>query len=254
MANPSSSAVLGIDIGGTGIKGAPVDVATGRLLAERHVLATPQPATPAAVAETVRQMVAHFGWTGPVGCTFPAIVHNGVTLSAANVDPAWVGAPAQRLLSDAVGLPLALFNDADAAGSAEARFGAAHGRGGKVLVITLGTGIGSALIVNGQLVANTELGHLRYPGTESAEKSCSARVKSDQNLGWDEYIARLGGYLQYVELLLSPDLIIIGGGISRDHADFLPRLQLRCEVLPAQLQNDAGIVGAAIEAAQALAR
>ena len=241
-------AVLGIDIGGSGIKGAPVDVAAGVLQTERLRLLTPQPATPQAVAQTVRELVDHFSWQGPIGCTFPAIVHNGTTLSAANVDKSWVGAPAQQILSDAVGQPLLLLNDADAAGLAEAAFGAARGVAGVVIMLTLGTGIGSALVVDGKLVPNTELGHLQFKGG-IAEKYCSAKAREDQGLKWKEYALRLNEYLNHLELLFSPDLIIIGGGISRKHEKFLPELNLRTPVVPAALRNDSGIVGAALAAA-----
>lgn len=246
----AGSAVLGIDIGGSGIKGAPVDIATGALLADRVKLETPQPATPEAVAQTVRDVVTHFSWQGPIGCTFPAIVHHGVTLSAANVDKSWIGASAQQILADAVGQPLLLLNDADAAGLAEVTFGAAKGVAGTVIVLTLGTGIGSALIVDGRLVPNTEFGHLQLKGA-AAEKYCSAKIKDEQDLKWKEYAHRLNEYLNHVELLFSPDLIIIGGGISRKHDKFLPELKLRSPVLPAALRNDAGIVGAALAVAHA---
>lgn len=243
--------VLGIDIGGTGIKGAPVNVETGELLAERIRLDTPQPATPQAVGEVVKQLVEHFNWTGPVGCTFPAIVHNGVTLSAANVDASWMEAPAQAILSEMIGLPLKLMNDADAAGLAEGVFGAAKGQKGKVLVITLGTGIGSALIMDGKLVTNTEFGHLIFKNNEIAEKYCSGKVKDDLDMKWKEYIQRLNEYVLHLQLLLSPDLLIIGGGISKKHDKFIPELKgLRFPVVPAELKNDAGIVGAALEAAR----
>lgn len=239
--------VLGIDIGGSGIKGAPVNTVTGELLAERIRLDTPQPATPDAVAKTVRELVDLFAWKGPIGCTFPAIVHHGVTLSAANVDKSWVGAPAQDILTNAVGQPLLLLNDADAAGLAEVTFGAAKGVMGTVIVLTLGTGIGSALIVDGRLVPNTEFGHLQFKG-DAAEKYCSAKVKEDNGLKWKEYAQRLNEYLNHVELLFSPDLVIIGGGISRKHEKFLPDMSLRAPILPASLRNDAGIVGAALAA------
>lgn len=237
--------VLGIDIGGSGIKGAPVDIETGALLAERIKLDTPQPATPEAVGQVVRELVTQFSWKGPIGCTFPAIVHHGITLSAANVDKSWIGAPAQQILADAVGQPLLLLNDADAAGLAEVTFGAAKGVTGTVIVLTLGTGIGSALIVDGRLVPNTEFGHLQFKGGV-AEKYCSAKIKDEMGLKWKEYSLRLNEYLNHVELLFSPDLIIIGGGISRKHEKFLPELKLRSPVLPAALRNDAGIVGAAL--------
>lgn len=247
------SVILGIDIGGSGIKGAPVDTVTGALKAARHRLDTPQPATPEAVAKTVCELVAHFGWQGPIGCTFPAIVHRGVTRSAANVDQAWVNAPAQDILSAATGLPVTVLNDADAAGLAEVTFGAAQGAQGTVIMLTLGTGIGSALIVNGLLVPNTEFGHLQFRG-DIAEKYCSAKVKKDHNMRWKAYIPRLNEYLSHLELLFSPDLFIIGGGISKKHDKFIPELRLKTPVVPATLRNDAGIVGAALAAQQNSAR
>ncbi|GGP22925.1 polyphosphate--glucose phosphotransferase [Silvimonas iriomotensis] len=252
MANAANGPkiVLGIDIGGTGIKGAPVNVETGELVAERARYDTPQPSTPENVAAVVRQMVEHFEWKGPIGCTFPAIVRNGVTLSAANVDKSWLNAPAEQILADGVGQPLKLLNDADAAGLAEQTFGAAKGRMGKVLVVTLGTGIGTALIVDGKLISNTEFGHLIYPKDNIAEKYCSGKVKDDEDLKWKDFNPRLNGYLKHLDLLLSPDLVIIGGGISKKHEKFIPEMTgIRFEVTAATLQNDAGIVGAALEAA-----
>ncbi|TJZ77491.1 polyphosphate--glucose phosphotransferase [Chitiniphilus eburneus] len=250
--NAATKAVLGIDIGGSGIKGAPVDVQTGELLGERIRLDTPQPSTPQAVATTVRQLVEQFDWKGPLGCTFPAIVHNGVTMSAANVDKSWIQAPAEQILADAVGLPVKLVNDADAAGLAEVVFGAAKGLTGKTLVLTLGTGIGSALIVDGKLITNTEFGHVIFPKDDIAEKYCSAKVKEDLDLKYKQYAMRLNEYLLHLQLLLSPDRVIIGGGISKKHDKFIPELTgLRFPVVPAALKNDAGIVGAALEAANA---
>jgi len=243
------SIILGVDIGGSGIKGAPVDIATGELKAARYRLDTPQPATPDAVAATVSELVAHFGWRGPIGCTFPAIVHHGVTQSAANVDQTWIGAPAQDIIAAATGLPVMLLNDADAAGLAEVTFGAARDASGTVIMLTLGTGIGSALIVDGRLVPNTEFGHLQFRG-DIAERYCSAKVKKDHNMRWAAYTPRLNEYLSHLELLFSPDLFIIGGGISKKHERFIPDLKLKTPVIPATLFNDAGIVGAALAAAR----
>ncbi|XZG70449.1 polyphosphate--glucose phosphotransferase [Chitinibacteraceae bacterium HSL-7] len=243
--------VLGIDIGGTGIKGAPVDVSTGELVGERVRIDTPKPATPEAVGAVVRELVESFQWQGPIGITFPAIVQNGVTLSAANVDASWINAPAQQILSEATGLPVVLLNDADAAGLAEVTFGAAHGKPGKSLVITLGTGIGSALIVDGKLITNTEFGHLIFPKDGIAEHYCSAKVKEERDMKWKDFNPRLNDYLKHLDLLLSPDRIIIGGGISKKADRFIPEMTgLRCEVLAAELRNEAGIVGAALEAAR----
>lgn len=243
----SAMAVLGVDIGGSGIKGAPVDLQTGTLLAERLRLDTPQPATPDAVAQTLRQLISHFAWQGAVGCTFPAIVHNGVTLSAAHVDRSWINVPAQEFLGKAIGLPLTLLNDADAAGLAEIRFGSVEERRGTVIVLTLGTGIGSALVVDGKLVPNTELGHLFFMGG-IAEDYCSARTKEELDLKWAAYAERLNRYLLHLELLFSPDLFIIGGGVSKKSEKFIPLLKLKTPVVPATLRNNAGIVGAALAA------
>lgn len=244
--------ILGIDIGGSGIKGAPVDTTTGDLLAERHRIPTPQPSTPEAVADTVRQLCEHFGWTGSVGCTFPAIVRQGVTESAANVDKAWIGTNAEQLLSGATGLPVRVLNDADAAGIAEVRFGAASGQRGVVLVLTLGTGIGSALIHDGALVPNTELGHVEFRGKEF-EHFASDRVREHEDLSWKEWAARLNDGLRYLEALFSPDLFVLGGGVSKKSDKFLPLLDLRTPVVPATLRNQAGLIGAALYAAEVTA-
>lgn len=247
---PVSGTVLGIDIGGSGIKGALVDVSTGSLVSDRAHLATPHPATPEAVAQAVRELADRFEYSGLVGCTFPAIVQHGVTRSASNVDKSWIDAPAQDILSSALERPVVLLNDADAAGLAEVAFGAAKGVAGTVIVLTLGTGIGSALIVDGRLVSNTELGHLLFKG-DIAEKYCSAKAKERHSLGWRTYSKRLNEYLTHLELLFSPDLFILGGGISRKHERFVPELRLRTPVFPAALRNQAGIVGAALVAAWA---
>lgn len=247
---PVSGTVLGIDIGGSGIKGALVDVATGALCSDRVHLVTPHPATPDAVALTVRELASRFDFSGLIGCTFPAIVQHGVTRSASNVDISWIDAPAQSILSEALGRPIELLNDADAAGLAEVFFGAAKGVAGTVIVLTLGTGIGSALIVDGRLVPNTELGHVQFKG-DIAERYCSAKVKERECLGWRVYSKRLNEYLSHLELLFSPDLFILGGGISRKHERFIPELRLRTPVQPAMLRNQAGIVGAALAAAWA---
>lgn len=239
--------VLGIDIGGSGIKGAPVDTVTGELLAERHRIPTPQPSTPQAVAEVVKQLCEHFEYDGKVGCTFPAVVRHGTTLTAANVDKSWVDAPAQQLLTDVTGRDVSLLNDADAAGLAEARFGAGKGVSGMILLLTLGTGIGSALIVDGKLVPNTEFGHIELGGKEF-EHVASDKVREDKDLGWKEWAAVLSDGVAYLERLLWPDLIIIGGGVSKKSEKFLPHLKLQTPVVPAQLRNNAGFVGAALYA------
>src|SRR6266568_1100732 len=235
--------VLGIDIGGTGIKAAPVDVAAGRLLTERVKLPTPRPALPDAMAPLVRQLVDHFAWQGPIGITFPGVVSAGTIRTAANLDPGWIGVDALAFLGEATGQPVTVLNDADAAGVAEMRFGAGQGQAGTVLLLTLG----SALFYNGVLVPNTEFGHIEIHGKD-AEERASERAREEQDLSWGKWADRVDTYLDKMEALLSPDLIIIGGGISRKSGKFLPRLTLMARVVPAALQNDAGIVGAAMAA------
>ena len=239
--------VLGVDIGGTGIKGAPVDTLTGALVADRHRILTPQPATPDAVARVVAEVAAHFEWSGPIGATFPAVVRRGVVETAANVDPAWIGVDVTTLLGSATGSPVAVVNDADAAGIAEIEFGAGREQSGTVLMITLGTGIGSALFVGGNLVPNTELGHLQIRGVD-AEHRASEIVREREGLSWKQWSKRLNEYFAALESLLWLDRIIIGGGVSKKHEKFLPLLETRAEVVPAQLLNEAGIVGAAMAA------
>jgi polyphosphate glucokinase len=238
---------LGIDIGGTGIKGAPVDTATGELVAPRLRIPTPRPATPTAVAETVAEIAKHFDWTGPLGATFPAVVKDGVTQTAANVDPSWIGADAAKVLSDATGSSVTVVNDADAAGIAEMEFGAGKGRTDTVIVVTLGTGIGSAVFVGGELVPNTELGHLQIRGKD-AEHRAAESVREAQSLSWKKWARRLNEYFAHLEALLWPDLIVIGGGVSKKSDKFVPLLMTRAQVVPAQLLNEAGIVGAAVSA------
>jgi polyphosphate glucokinase len=238
--------VLGIDIGGTGIKAAPVDTDKGTLLTERVKVETPHPAQPDAVAAVVAQHVKNFDWTGPVGLTFPGVVVNGVTTTAANLDPAWVGMDTRALFTKAAGGPVSLINDADAAGLAEMKFGAGAGQQGTVLMLTFGTGIGSALFRDGILVPNTEFGHIEIRGRD-AEKRASERAKELHDLSWGKWAGRVDEYLGHMEALTAPDLIIIGGGISRKADKFLPLLtSLRATVVPAAMQNDAGIVGAAL--------
>ncbi|MFI6687727.1 polyphosphate--glucose phosphotransferase [Streptomyces sp. NPDC050485] len=242
--------VFGVDIGGSGIKGAPVDLDRGDLTQERHKVLTPQPATPDGVAGCVAEVVGHFGWSGPVGITFPGVVSSNTVRTAANVDKKWVGVDAARLLGDRLGgLPVTVLNDADAAGVAEMRFGAGRGRKGSVVLLTFGTGIGSALFIDGRLVPNTELGHLELDGHD-AEQHASTKVKEDEDLSWPHWAHRVQKYLAHVEMLFSPELFIIGGGVSRKSEKFLPLIKgIEAELVPAQLQNNAGIVGAAMVAA-----
>jgi polyphosphate glucokinase len=240
--------ILGVDIGGTGIKAAPVDADTGTLVSERVKLDTPHPSEPAAVASVVRELVTRFAWTGPAGITFPGVVDDGMIRTAANVDKSWIGTDARELFGTATGLAVSVINDADAAGLAEMRFGAGAGQKGTVLMLTLGTGIGSALFTDGVLVPNTEFGHIEIRGKE-AEKRASEIVREEHELSWGKWAGRVDEYLEHMEMLLSPRLIIIGGGISRKSEKFLPLLTgLRATVVPAKLQNEAGIVGAAMAA------
>ncbi|MFC9703528.1 polyphosphate--glucose phosphotransferase [Streptomyces sp. NPDC056943] len=245
--------VFGVDIGGSGIKGAPVDLERGALAEERHKVLTPQPATPDGVAGCVAEVVGNFGWTGPVGVTFPGVVTGSTIRTAANVDKSWIGVDAGTLLSERLGgLPVTVLNDADAAGVAEMTFGAGRGRKGTVILLTLGTGIGSALFVDGRLVPNTELGHLELKGHD-AETRASTKAKEDEDLSWEHWAKRrLTKYLAHVEMLFSPELFIIGGGVSRKADKFLPLIEgIRAEIVPAELQNNAGIVGAAMAAGEA---
>jgi polyphosphate glucokinase len=239
--------VLGIDIGGTGVKAAPVDAATGKLTADRIKLPTPRPATPDAVAGVVAQLVRDFGWTGPAGITFPGVVTDGVVRTAANMEPSWISVNATELFAAATGLPVMTLNDADAAGVAEMRFGAGVGELGTVLLLTLGTGIGSALFYDGVLVPNTEFGHIELHGKD-AEKRASEHAREVEQLSWGKWAGRIDEYLDKIEQLLSPRLIIIGGGVSRKADKFLPELSTLARVVPAALFNDAGIVGAAMAA------
>lgn len=243
--------VLGIDIGGSGIKGAPVDLTRGTLTAERLQIPTPQPATPAAVAKTVAEVIRHFDWQGPIGCGLPAAIRQGVVCTAANIDPTWINTDVIRLFADKLDLKVTTLNDADAAGLAEMQFGAGQGHAGTVMIITVGTGLGSALFRNGTLVPNTELGHLLLNDTV-AEKYASGAVRQQEGLSYRKWAERFNGYLLRLEELFWPDLFIIGGGISNDHDKFFPHLTTSTEIVPAQLRNEAGIVGAALAAGQQL--
>ncbi|MEV7865717.1 polyphosphate--glucose phosphotransferase [Streptomyces sp. NPDC088124] len=241
--------VFGVDIGGSGIKGAPVDLERGDLVEPRYKVLTPHPATPESVADGVVEVVRHFGWSGPVGITFPGVVTGSVIRTAANVDKGWIDVDAGQVLGDRLNLRTTVLNDADAAGVAEMAFGAGRGRKGTVFLLTFGTGIGSALFIDGRLVPNTELGHLELNGHD-AEKRASTKAKDDEELGWHHWAHRVQKYLAHVEMLFSPELFIIGGGVSRKADKFIPLIEgIRAEILPAELQNNAGIVGAAMSAA-----
>lgn len=243
---------FGVDIGGSGIKGAPVDLSTGALSADRLRIPTPQPSTPDAVADTVSALVESFeiGRGVPVGVTFPAVVQAGVALTAANVDQGWVGTDVDTLLTEHTGHEVFVVNDADAAGIAEMEFGAGRRSKGVVLVITLGTGVGSAMFVDGRLVPNAELGHIPYQG-ESIERYMAESAREREDLDWETWAGRLQEYFSLVEFLFNPTLIIVGGGVSKHHRKFLPLLDLRTPIVPAELRNEAGIVGAAALARRA---
>ncbi|KNC20342.1 polyphosphate glucokinase [Arthrobacter sp. RIT-PI-e] len=247
--------VIGIDIGGTGIKGGIVDLARGEIVGDRYRIPTPQPSTPQAVAEVVAQIVTELTSRPegppadlPVGVTFPAIIQHGVARSAANVDKSWVDTDVDALFTQVLGRSVHVINDADAAGLAEVRYGAGKGKPGTVLVVTLGTGIGSAFVFDGRLVPNVELGHLEIDGHD-AETRASAVARERDGIGWDEYAVRLQRYFSHVEFLFSPELFIVGGGISKRSSEYLPSLDLRTPIIPAQLKNHAGIVGGALQAA-----
>lgn len=241
--------VLGIDIGGSGIKGGVVSLEKGDLVTDRLRIPTPQPSTPKAVMKTAAEIAARAGWTeGPIGCTLPSVVRSGIVYSAANIDKSWIGADGEALLSQRTGCPVHLLNDADAAGIAEIRVGAAAGANEEVvLVLTFGTGIGSGLFVGGELLPNSELGHLELDGHD-AETRAAARLREDGELSWDKWIKRVQRYLNHVEKVLSPDLIVFGGGISKEADRFLPALETRARLVAAGLRNNAGIVGAAFAA------
>lgn len=244
---------FGVDVGGSGIKGCTVDLRTGSLDEERVRMPTPQPATPEAVAKVVAGITSEFGWHGPMGVTLPCVLKNGIALTAANVDPAWKGTDAARLFSDYCRVPVAVLNDADAAGLAEMRFGAGRDHDGMVLLLTFGTGIGSALFVDGELVPNTELGHLQIDGVD-AEDRAAASARDEEALSWPDWSARVSRYLQVLEGLIWPDLIIAGGGVSKKADKWLSLVECRTPLVAAALRNEAGIVGAAAAAAEGRVR
>ncbi len=239
--------ILGIDIGGSGIKGAPVDTRTGKLLEERFRVETPQPSTPENVAKAVQEIVRHFHWKQPVGCGFPAVVQNGVVKIAANIDQAWINTDARKIFSEITQLPVWVINDADAAGLAEIKRGAGAHFKGAVVVLTLGTGIGSSLFIKGKLYPNTEFGHVEFKGMD-AEAYVSDATRKKENLDWETWGKRLNEYLAHIEFLCWPELIILGGGVSKKMELFKPYLNLRSSVVPAYFLNEAGIIGAAMAA------
>jgi len=246
-----SHKAIGVDIGGTGIKGAVVDVAEGKLLSDRIKIPTPKGGEPDDIVEVVKEIIEKLGRTDkddPIGVCFPAVVRKGKTLSAANVSKSWIGLAAEKLFEKGLGRDIHFVNDADAAGYAETIYGAAENAKGLVIMTTLGTGIGSALIYDGVLVPNAELGHLEIGGVDYETKASYA-AKERENLSWEEWAARLQVYYETLEKLFHPDLIIVGGGVSKEHADFIPLLKLDTKITVATLRNNAGILGAAALAA-----
>jgi polyphosphate glucokinase len=239
--------ILGIDVGGSGIKGAPVDISTGELLDERYRIKTPKGAKPEPVAETVAKIANYFDWKGPIGIGFPAPIKGGVAMMAANISKKWVDVNVDELLSKATGCPCTTLNDADAAGLAEMGFGAGRGQPGTVIVLTLGTGIGTAIFHRGWLLPNAEFGHVEVDGHE-AELRASDFARKREDLSWKKYAKRLDRYLETMEKLFWPNLFIVGGGISKKHEKYLPLLTIETPVVPAQMRNEAGIIGAALAA------
>ena len=237
--------VFGLDIGGSGIKGSPVDLETGELVGERIRIPTPQAPTSEAVVETALEVIGRFGWDGPVGVGFPGVIKDGVVHTAANVAKELIGFGLQGRLQGEIGNTVRVVNDADAAGLAEMRWGAGRGADGVVLMLTLGTGIGTALFTRGNLVPNTELGHLLIRGRE-AELRASDRIRKQEDLSWKKWAGRLNEYLATMEALFWPDLIIVGGGVSKKGDKFVPKLETRTKIVPAQMMNIAGIAGAAL--------
>jgi polyphosphate glucokinase len=239
---------FGIDVGGTGVKAAAVDLSTGKLTTERKRVLTPHPATPEAVVPIMVELVREASYTGPVGCAFPAVMKSGVAFTAANIDPSWIGTSVTEAVSGQLdGAPVAVINDADAAGLAEVRFGAGRDVPGVVILLTVGTGIGSAVFIDGTLVPNTELGHLEVDGHE-AEHRASETVRERENLSHRHWAKRFNRYLEVLEALLWPDLVIVGGGVSKEPEKFMPLLESRAKIVPATLANAAGIIGAALSA------
>jgi polyphosphate glucokinase len=241
-------AVMGIDVGGSGIKGVPVDLETGELMGERFRLPTPDKALPDEVADTVAGVVKHFEWQGPIGVGFPAVIRAGIVHTAANIHDSWINVHGERLLSERTGNPVFMLNDADAAGLAEMRFGVGKERSkGVVILVTIGTGLGTVIFVDGKMVPNTELGHIEIRGKD-AERRASDAVRQRKEMSWEKWAGRLNEYLSTLEKLFWPDLFVLGGGVSKVSEKFIPLLQLRTDVVPAMLLNQAGIIGAALYA------
>lgn len=245
--------ILGIDVGGSGIKGAVVDPSKGKLITDRYRIPTPKPATPVAIIEIIEAIITHFNWQGPVGCGFPAAVKHEIVKTASNIDNSWIGVNASDRIEKKTGCPTHLVNDVDAAGYAEAEFGAGKNRKGTIFMAAFGTGIGTALFHNQQLVPNTELGHLPMHGM-AAEDYAANSIRKKNAMSWEDWGGRVNEYLQLVEALFWPDIVIIGGGVSKSFSEFKPYLHLDTEVVPAKSRNHAGIIGAALAASAKQAR
>jgi polyphosphate glucokinase len=241
--------ILGVDIGGSGIKGALVDTEQGKFVSDRIRIETPKPATPEAVAETLKELVSKFDYTGPIGCGFPATVHHGVAFTAANIDQTWINTPVEKLFTATVSNPCFVLNDADAAGIAEVKYGAGKDTKGVVIMVTIGTGLGTAIFVDGKLFPNTELGHIIL-NDQIAEHYCSDAARQREDLGWGKWGKRFNKYLNRLQFLLNPDLFILGGGASKSFEKFKDKLDLRTPVVTAESLNAAGIIGAALYAEQ----
>lgn len=245
--------ILGIDVGASGIKGALVDVNAGKLISERRRIPTPKPATAELVANTIKELVQHFNWKGKIGVGFPAIIKDGIALSAANIDDSWIGTDAQQLISETTACKVATVNDADAAGLAEVQFGKGKNQDGTVILITIGSGLGSATFINGHLVPNTEFGHLFLKNDPKvAEHTCSNNAKKREDLSWSEWAKRFNKYLLHLERLFSPNLFILGGGASKKFEKYKDLITTKIPTVPAEMLNNAGIIGAAVYAERVL--
>jgi len=238
--------VLGIDIGGSGIKGSPVNIEKGVFLEERLRLETPQPATPEHVVETVKKLVDHFSWKGPIGCGFPAAIKDDIVLTAANIDKSWIGQNAGKLIKEATGCPTHVVNDVDAAGLAEITFGAGRDHNGTVIMASLGTGIGTAFFTDGKLLPNTEFGHIILKNGEEAEVFASNATRERDDMSWEDWTERLNHFFSYMDELFWPDMYIIGGGVVKYHEEFINMLKSSAEIVPAELLNHAGVIGSAL--------
>lgn len=241
--------ILGIDVGASGIKGAIVDVKKGNLITERFRVPTPVPSKPKAVAKAIADVTEHFEWKGLIGVGFPSIIQNGVAKTAANIDKKWIGTNVQKLISKATGCPVSVRNDADVAGIAELQFGAGKGKKGTIILITIGSGLGSAVFTDGKLLPNSELGHLKFKGM-IAEHYAADSIRKKLELSWEDWGTRFNEYLLHLELLFSPDLIILGGGASKKFEKYKNLFTINCPVVPAKLLNHAGIIGAACLASE----